>query len=247
MFNYEDKYVIYFDILGFKVLIKEKTCEEIYRILENTVTQARKSNCLDILLSNDKGYLDIEIENGDIKTDFIVGDANMTYCSDSVFISLNKDTSCLCLLKYISAIQLELLKQGILIRGGLSYGATYHKENMIFGPAVVLSVESESKIKNPFICLDSSVITVLSKNDRELFNKYIKHDENGNLFVDFLECYYCSLEYYRLILKVFNEGGDELQDIILNLKNKAKNQNDQKILDKLNAIVKFIENFANLH
>ena len=155
-YTYEKKFVLFFDILGFSEIIKNKDCNKIAEILENIQNISFESNYTDILFKADEnGMFDIYFEDGDIGHGKIIGNnAKYSFFSDSIAISidLNDIESTQQILRYCANLQYCLLLKGIIIRGGLCCGDIYHQNNMIFGPALNEAYEIEhSKIEDSFI------------------------------------------------------------------------------------------------
>ncbi|PDZ55088.1 hypothetical protein CON15_23105 [Bacillus cereus] len=50
------------------------------------------------------------------------------------------------LLLVVVHIQLEMMRKGILMRGGLAVGLLCHNDNIVYGPAMVEAYELESKL-----------------------------------------------------------------------------------------------------
>lgn len=158
MIEYEEKYVIYIDLLGFSNFVAEsscangefscvenRSCEEVYKVLKNATECYKNSNYIDLDFKKDENDIyDLRFENGDFAIKKIVGeDCKITFCSDSVFISINPNIDAHCLKKYISTVQFKLLLSDVLIRGGISYGKVYHDQNIVYGPAVIESTYIE--------------------------------------------------------------------------------------------------------
>ncbi|MCC2626088.1 MAG: hypothetical protein K0R14_1961 [Burkholderiales bacterium] len=75
------------------------------------------------------------------------------------------------LMRLISWIAAQALKKGFLIRGGISKGEMYHKNEIFFGKAYIEAYNLESKCANyPRVLISNKMIEYNSKNnDRPLF------------------------------------------------------------------------------
>jgi hypothetical protein len=240
MIKYEEKYVIYIDLLGFSNFVakssrengefscvENRSCEEVYKVLKNAIECYENSNYKDLDFKEDKnGCLDIYFENGGLAIKKIVGkDCEITYCSDSVFISINCNIIALNIKRYIAAVQFTLLQSGILIRGGISYGKVYHDKNIIYGPAVIESIELEKNIGDPFIGVSIEAQNLLN--------------ENSDKF-DFLEYY-----HPNGMIDMLGEVAQGVETILENLEDKIKNDikelssESDKIAKKLKSLKQY--------
>lgn len=224
--EYGDKYVIYFDILGFKNMIYSKSCEDIYNTLQTNIKNIHHANFNDILLVKcDDGSLDIDFEDGDIKHGNIAGEPNIISCSDSVFITLDKNDiqNTYQLFQYIAEMQGKLIENGIMIRGGCAYGQVFHDGSVIYGPAVVGAVELEKKMENyPFIGLTPNVF------------QHFKLDELEFLTV-FHNNVYCIHFLYNKITKSKSDM------ILCRLNEECKKTTDNSIIEKITNLSKYIQ------
>ncbi len=140
--QYEDKFVAFVDILGFKNMVINNEIDKI-----TMITRAFQERVL------------INKKDHDINFDKNV---EITSISDSIIISYpasDYNGQLLYLLLDLIYIQLNLLSKGILLRGGISFGEVYHKGNIIVGPAYLDAYALEHEIAiYPRIILNESVI-----------------------------------------------------------------------------------------
>jgi len=119
--KYEERYVAFIDILGFRELIK---------------SSLEKSDTFDILILSLK-----RIANFTLKDPLLVNnppDLKAQNFSDNIVISAHLSANGLWhLLIAISDLFWSLSQFGVLLRGGVSRGPLYHDENIVFGPALV--------------------------------------------------------------------------------------------------------------
>ena len=123
--NYEERIVAFVDILGFSNMISESEYdidkyEKINRALK-TIQNVKKNS-----------------ENTSAK---------VSTFSDSIVISYpanDRDPLFYILIDLIH-LQLELMNQGVLVRGGIAKGKVKHTREMVFGPAMVAAYELEDK------------------------------------------------------------------------------------------------------
>jgi len=186
MKNYENRIVLFLDLLAFKKQINE-TIKDDREIFEKT----------SFIIETIKEMTDVAQESPK-KTSKVV-----TQFSDSIVISFKSDDKkeipkiFFVLQKLIA----KLIARDILCRGAISYGLLYHKNNMIFGPALVDAYETESKAAlYPRVILDKSVIDIMRENYvimsksshpyrkivfEEKVNSYLKTDTDDKFYIDY--------------------------------------------------------------
>lgn len=123
--TYEKRAVAFLDILGFTDLIKEQGHEsEILAVFEHLRFRAS------------------QVERAS-KT----GGMQFTAFSDCIVLSaeLRDGFGAFRMAAYVGYLVLDLLARGFLVRGGLTVGDLYHKNGMVFGPAMIDAYALESK------------------------------------------------------------------------------------------------------
>jgi len=185
MNNYEDRIVLFLDILGFK------------RIIDGTMSKEEEE-------IPDKTQFIIETINEMAKTVELTTEGtskNVTQFSDSIVISFKQNDIREIPKLFYNLLRLitNLLSREILCRGAVSYGKLYHKDNLIFGPALVDAYEAESQIAlYPRVILDKSVIEIMkyhytSENDNFFrrirfdteIESYLKTDTDDKFYIDY--------------------------------------------------------------
>lgn len=134
---YEQRAVLFLDILGFKNKIKTKSAEEIFEALLSVQESAK-------LFNSD--------ERSKIKA---------TIFSDSIVISFPRydNFGVVQMVSKARYIFWKLLEHGMLCRGGIASGDLYHHDGIVFGPALIDAYETESNVANyPRIVLANSAI-----------------------------------------------------------------------------------------
>lgn len=106
--------------------------------------------------------------------------------SDSIIISAPfKLDSFHSFSKLVAEYQLKLLKNGIAIRGGITYGKHYYKNDFLFSSALIDAYILESKVARfPRIIVSDDLMDLLS-NDDKVNLEYIISDNNYKI-IDFL-------------------------------------------------------------
>ena len=129
-----ERIVAFVDILGFKNMVdnslkSQQSAENLHKALER-IYELKKHN---------------ERLN-DIESLHEFGVEISTF-SDSIIISypIDFEGGLFFIIMELIHLQIDLVFYGILIRGGLSIGLLYHKENIVYGPAMNDAYYLESK------------------------------------------------------------------------------------------------------
>lgn len=137
--QYTQYFVAFLDILGFKDKVAHSSCEDLLRIFNFL------GNMIDIYYGNEFEYL-----KSNIKTKIM---------SDSICVYIKTDISnaLLELVGLCSAFQSNLLMCNpcIFVRGGITYGNMYIKDDIMFGPALTeayLLEEKNAKVPRIIMC-----------------------------------------------------------------------------------------------
>lgn len=126
--KYEEKIVAFIDILGFKNLVNEETNIETVEATLRMPYNFRKD---------------------DMAKQLKITGVMMTSISDSIVFSIKrKEKNAMNkIMRIVSAFaQTLLLKNGLLLRGGIVVGKIYHDNEIVFGPGLVKAYELESQI-----------------------------------------------------------------------------------------------------
>lgn len=175
--KYENRYVLFLDILGFKKLIQDT---------ETDLTQD-KANDL---------YSALSIIQG-----FKIGEAiiprNVTQFSDSIVISFNDDNKLelIHLFDEIIGLLMEMIGRGIVFRGAISYGKFFHDNKILFGPALVDAYEAETNAAiYPRVILDKSIIRIFKETKTinnpfplNYIDQFLKVDFDDRCYIDYFE------------------------------------------------------------
>lgn len=143
---YQDRYVAFLDILGFKDMVQHSEDNE--QMLNRINMALNYTN--DVQRENYEGIMSM--------TD--IG-KQVSVFSDSVVISYEKTNpgSAFYVLMDLIFICNDLLSMGVLVRGGVTVGPLIHENNKCFGPAMVKAYKMESEYAiYPRILIDSEVI-----------------------------------------------------------------------------------------
>lgn len=198
--TYENRVVLFLDILGFKhILSKTTTIEkseekdapekisELYRVLYEMTDEISQS-------SNNSSKV-------------------ITQFSDSIVVSFeeNEPEEIFILFEEIQKLIVKLINSKIICRGAISYGKLIHTKEIIFGPALVDAYETESKAAMyPRVILDRSIVEIgrksnrfKEKNIKDLPDGILEHLLTIYLEKDTDEKYY--IDYFSAIVKSYDD------------------------------------------
>ena len=257
--QYQKRFVIFLDLLGFKNTSIGMTCEEILSILKTFHNEVVRNNFYDILLHEqrlDDGsvYLDLNLKDGDLTHGKICGDDfRFSFFSDSAIISI--DPSQLPtrnnLLTLCKSLQFQLLLKKILVRGGIAYGELYHEADFAFGPALIDAIQVEQNIEIPMIGLHENSCHDLIKDFGDMLHPITGKDNEQISVVNFAKdasLHYLSNDYN----KIENFLRDEIELTNIKISNittqtsgEYEDKQKQRVLKKLKFLLQFINDNKN--
>lgn len=211
---YEERVVAFIDILGFSSLVKNERegIDKIVKVIENMQRIAKESGSED------------EPEYG------FYYDRQVSVFSDSIVISYkNEGPAEYYLVQELMFLQVVLLYNNILVRGGVSIGNLYHKDSVVVGPALIKAYEIESKVA----IYPRIVFCETSQSDWCMLSE----DYDGILFVDFLGNADTWAFYIENAEKI---NVDECLAKIFTEINNLKETNDLRVDAKINWLKKYI-------
>jgi hypothetical protein len=176
--DFEDRIVIFIDILGFGALVEEAANNS------NSDASVRLEKALDVIqnLGSKKSDETSLIKNVD---------PSIKIFSDSVILSIAPSPSELRnLFLELSRLFVRLMIQGVWIRGGISFGKFSRLRNKPCGPAMNSAYQIESKIAEfPRLALSASMVDFCRKNNPSILDSaYVQRDEDGVFAVSPLKC-----------------------------------------------------------
>lgn len=198
---YRDCIVTFIDILGFKNLVAKRSAADIQEIVDLVQRHASSGD----KTSAKEDDTDLNDELPWTRTIFF---------SDSVvrirpFDGNFREGPLFYELIDLVHAQAELVRRGIFIRGGLTVGKLYHKDDVMFGPAMVQAYELELKFANyPRIVIDPTTIAALKTDDRlrnedhdleeelSYVRKLLRLGEDGLHYVDYLGAFREEMDDY---------------------------------------------------
>lgn len=169
--DYKDMYVAFLDILGFKDIIHNVSCAEIYDIFQ----QVEETRLLSPITWIDKE----KNEPLDKVKKYIMSDSIVMY------IEAKRINALSALIKQCAIMGTVLLKRQhpILLRGGISRGEFYRKQSIAFGPGLVSAYNLENTTKMPRIHVDPVVKNEINK---KIVEENFLYEEEGEWYVDYI-------------------------------------------------------------
>lgn len=181
-YNYEDRIVLFIDILGFKSIINK------------TVTDQSENKKIINLINLVGSHLNLNKEYPEYMKSKVV-----TQFSDCIVVSFKdtEESGIFHLFLDVLHLHIDAMAKGYMIRGAITQGLLYHTEDIIFGPALVKAYELESKVSNfPRVIMEDSLLNTGATNCKKghTFNmemEYLKNivslDNDGYYFIDYFE------------------------------------------------------------
>jgi len=199
--DYEDRLIIYIDILGFTNFIDYTT--------QTKINRSEKIIKINNLLKLIKSYFEVKYKNLQVSKT-----RQYTSFSDLLVVSIN--------LKEIKNIAFEiyeiynLLKEanynGFLLRGAIVYGKIIHTKDVLFGPGIISAYNKERNIaKYPRIIIDNVIVSDLielyeQEQDYCYYDNIISRDIDGLYYIDLFKTLrddvIDSFEYLSLLLSI---------------------------------------------
>lgn len=232
--DYQNKFVAFIDILGFKDLIKnieakspshEIDAKKVWSILNFLNDESIESNGNHDLLiyeKHEKGLLEKEL-----------GNPVITYVSDCVVITTDGNFDgfkSIC--NKITKFYTDVATDGIYLRGAITYGKVYHTGRFLFGTGYQRAYHIESTIVDtPRIIIDKSVTDFLKdyQNEFPLNINGSKEDEKG---IKYLRPF--PLNYYPYYVSPWDEYLKRVKSNLLYHLNKfdtRANEMNSKLLE----------------
>lgn len=229
--KYEEYYVAYMDILGFKEIVDDSniSCSEVYSILNDS----RKKILQDISQNNE-----IVLKTSDIGI-YVMSDSIVYYIKASTKNALMILISNCCALMGMLSVRDKI----VLIRGAITKGKLISRDNIIFGPALTSAylLEKECAIY-PRIIIDGALKT-------ELYN-YISDlhapNEKDTLIKLLAQISYIDEDEWLCVkntIYFIDKFKDHLDRFIVELNERMNKTHDKKIREKYLYIIKLSKTF----
>jgi hypothetical protein len=167
--KFANKIVVFIDILGFGTLVEQAALDD------RSDEAERLEKALNVIQLLGPVDSDDEAQSG-------LEELNVQIFSDSVILSCAPNPSGLKeLFKILSLLFVQLMIEGVWIRGGVSFGKFSGNPVTPCGPAVNSAYQIESKIAGfPRLALSASMVEFCRQNDPEILDSiYVQRDEDG--------------------------------------------------------------------
>lgn len=156
--EYVECYIAFLDMLGFKNLINQSSCDEIAKIFKEYLNKTP----LYALSLGDKNIIN------ESTTDAL----RMKVMSDSIclYIEVNQPNALLCMIATCIMLQYELFNNAspIFLRGAIVRGHLYAEDDVIFGPGLTRAyLLEENNAKYPRIILTRETLKCM-ENDNDV-------------------------------------------------------------------------------
>ena len=241
---YEERMVIFIDILGFKDIVSRSVNDEgllsfihesIKSISGRSVENDTYKNIPWVPIDSSNGNLNVitpthQDFDKEVRTKWPI---SITHFSDCIVMSapININGSCDLLIRAVNELMYSFFDRGILLRGGISIGKLVHESSgVLFGPGLIEAYQLESnEAKYPRL--------VVSKSSREKFEE-IFHDIYLELFKDSSDGYLTTNVLQVIRFKLLSQGEfsfDLIDSKIAKLLDKVENKGIS-IKEKINYI-----------
>lgn len=187
--NYEQRIVAFIDILGFRALLDETVAKD------GTDDQKRIDEVVRAYTSiREIWELDKKSESLSLST---YSSKKVTIFSDSIVVSFKAEepSEVFYTLLEIKWLIMRLLNHKILCRGAVALGKLIHRDEYIFGPALVEAYTLESKAAlYPRVILDRNIVDTgatfksqdhTSRQEREYVESLLEKDSDGMYYIDY--------------------------------------------------------------
>ncbi len=250
--DYEDRFCLFLDILGFKEIIDASVSEK------NTKGKPQASEVffgLKRIASTLNYKQGVSGKSGEI----LPSSRKVTQFSDSVVVSyLAEEVGSLADMLYdVLHLQLKLINRNMLIRGAITRGKLYHSEDFVFGPALVEAAELEKLAMYPRVIVDREILqsagivepgfSAPSKHSSRTAESLVARDLDGLFFVDYFAVHpedfdddWSAMGHYLLKLREVVKGLSQRKQLSIRLKHSWLRQ-------KFNDVAETIENGNKAH
>lgn len=169
--SYEDRYVAFIDILGFrKKILEEDNADNIKNILE-VFNKVKQENYDKHKINN----LSIGVEVSLFSDSLIISYPIKDSFTDNLFY----------LIMDIMFIQINLAFKGVFVRGAITKGKLYHDKDICFGEALLEAENLEKSAIYPRVIVVDEVLIQAIKNNVEINKRYSPHNDYESEARDF--------------------------------------------------------------
>ncbi len=247
MEEYVEYYIAFLDILGFKDIINKKSFNEVNKIFDNLLIikqDIMNSSSIFNEFLNERGL-------GNLFDNIV-----LNIMSDSIIIAIpaRHMNSLAFVTEYCRRVQASFIKDGILIRGAITKGEFYSKNEIMFGKGLIEAyLLQENEAIYPRIIMTKKLaydyIERVGTHTTVYIQDFLVNDSDDYLFVNYL--FYENIDYEKLACyikdRLDSETNGRVRQKYLWLKNyfngaienpvKYKNPNINPLLKIINEIL----------
>ncbi len=185
---YRNAVVTFIDILGFRDIVMNDDPESVHRKLQAIKRFAVPDQSQDFD-EDDFEPFTVQFSDSIVRIRPVDTESNQTYPVGIVFHEL---------LDMVHT-QGELIKEGVLLRGGVAYGPMHFEDSILYGPALIKAYDLESKYAlHPRVVVEPELISKLKSNpllqsqnntpEQEFgyVRDLIRQSDDGIWFVDYI-------------------------------------------------------------
>ncbi|HTE31408.1 MAG TPA: hypothetical protein VK666_13600 [Chryseolinea sp.] len=209
---YEEKIVMFIDILGFKELVEKKGFE----VVDAVYTEFGKmiDNMNKDLQDSIRVFQTIDHQKRGTKFEFKKGMEEILFFSDCVVWSYPVSgvssipfvLVLIAMYNSLSIIYNNLFGNGILIRGGVSIGKLYQKGSKVFGEGLVKAYILETKTYYPRIAFDREMFLSVTHHQWKMIKDFYLYNIKG----------FFTFNYFGLVKQICeNDATAELRSILI--------------------------------
>ncbi|WP_427501078.1 hypothetical protein ACQE3E_21915 [Methylomonas sp. MED-D] len=211
---YRDAVVTFIDILGFREIVMTSEPDVVRRKL----TAIKRFAVPRSVASEDEEEFEpitIQFSDSIVRVRPVDTETNQMYPIGIVFHEL---------LDMVHA-QGELVKEGVLLRGGIAYGQIHYDGSVLYGPALIKAYDLESKYAvHPRIVVEPELISELKSNqylqskhnsleqELEYIEKLLRQNDDGIWFVDYIRAVASELDE----IEMYPEFLEDHRNLIVN-------------------------------
>ncbi|HUT03854.1 MAG TPA: hypothetical protein VM163_08195 [bacterium] len=178
MAEYTKAVVTFIDILGFKELVRTRTCDDIKRIL-GFFSQVSHEAKLDAGIPGMWESTFVYFSDSIVRTVRNIDDRSKHSLTEDFYFELHA----------LKHIQCNLLLEGLVIRGAITVGDIFAEGKIVFGPALIRACKLESEVAEyPRVIIDQGAFDELDRSEwfHGAIENYARMWDDGVLFVDYL-------------------------------------------------------------
>lgn len=212
MKHYQKSFVAFIDILGFKEIIDSKTCDDIYKLIDDFINKSYEIENI----NTHSFYLAENVNQTSEKSELVRFDRNyqnLFHFSDTLIWTypLNFENGTLEYFKILSetishlrVLQQVLFDSGIIIRGGLTIGDIFITNERFFGPGIVEAYQLEKDAFYPRIKIDDVLLKNISN---QYYDKILRQQIEGKENDFYLSIFSLNKNFISILNK--DELGDK--------------------------------------